>query len=1260
MAPTVEDIVDILGEMRLDEAKNSDILKTVFADFKKSIEEKHSFTVDKFQELEASFNKIIKKQGEFSKTKELKELFEVFQQHVNVIENDVKEQQSELKKLEKTIKTINSEKLGNKDFEQKSDDIVSSIVAITENLKVYDNFAKDATKNITEKLEELTTKEENVELKATVREVVTKTDNIIDALKFFNEKTENLANAIQNLIASDDYIKSQETIYQIAEKTNEISAVIENFPIKSDVENVSSKLDEISTLYDKKFDEINSVLQNCINDLITSTKTDDIETRKVLQDKLIEFHAAVAANSHSFADKMDEFKTKVSESFTAVVNASSESAEKTNLSLLELSDIKNELDEIIKVVQNLSPSFDTKSSEIIEIIEKNLQPLVGEIINVKTNLENCLQTSTIQGSLDSILYRFDEVTSTLNSLKSEENEDTKNVFTDIDEKINGLKQEFNLVVTDILANITAKSDYIENSISNLKNEFSNILSFDFSKYFDEVKAQIEMSFLNVGSDISRISDENKEFKNNIDNNLKDLHSKLDSFDEFIKSEIQGNVELLRFTFESFSKSIEASLIKTSDFISNWEEEVNKIKCLTEDIKATLATKLDDCCIDLKSFINDNENTSKTIDVIDSLKLSISENFDNVITHQNNFKAEVKENIQNVLDAQNDKTKEAEIIKNEVENLGTTLKNFVTEACENSLNRVDETIKNVNALGTMVDNNDEIVNVIENIKNILSKEIAEKLNAYTTIQDEKLEKIKADINSYVYTEQIEDEKAKILDEIFTVKTENNLNKEILNIVEQLEKRVNAISAKNPANDYVKSISELTKKSIFEELDKIKKELVFCVSESQSSLNDLTDSISKIDDDIYGLSEDITNLNSNVVNISDKIENLAKSDSQLAQTLEALHSKVDILALDENEFDIEAEIDDIKDLIATQLLEGNSDKTEECFNKLLEEMNTLKNGVSNDDVKESIISAIVSVFEQISFIEETEEIKDFVEEKTDLINEKLQKVQEQLQQIATGETTDYSYTLQDVESDIAKLRIAMNEVTNSAPQQTLIELRENIEKVVQSVENMQSSLSDDEIVDLKNDFVKLSEDMVSISTRTNKLLLTSDEAYKTLSDGLDRFGGLIYKLEDKIQFPDTTEINERIEKKVDNLNVLVNNSVANDQIFHQVMQYLGEWMDSVSESINSISEKTTCINSIKDITEELKYALPQKTELIEELEQRFDAQELRIDRLEMKLDNILLAVEEKTDSLISKKLDKLEKQIAKLGINVEKLASYVDEE
>lgn len=41
----------------------------------------------------------------------------------------------------------------------------------------------------------------------------------------------------------------------------------------------------------------------------------------------------------------------------------------------------------------------------------------------------------------------------------------------------------------------------------------------------------------------------------------------------------------------------------------------------------------------------------------------------------------------------------------------------------------------------------------------------------------------------------------------------------------------------------------------------------------------------------------------------------------------------------------------------------------------------------------MNALVSLFDQISFVEETEDIKDFVEEKTDEINQNLIEVQNQ---------------------------------------------------------------------------------------------------------------------------------------------------------------------------------------------------------------------------------------------------------------------------
>ena len=303
------------------------------------------------------------------------------------------------------------------------------------------------------------------------------------------------------------------------------------------------------------------------------------------------------------------------------------------------------------------------------------------------------------------------------------------------------------------------------------------------------------------------------------------------------------------------------------------------------------------------------------------------------------------------------------------------------------------------------------------------------------------------------------------------------------------------------------------------------------------------------------------------------------------------------------------------------------------------------------------------DQISFVEETEEIKDFVEEKTDIINKNLIQVQNQLRQIvSSSDEFDYSYTLQDVESDIAKLRMAITNLSGD----DFESLSDGIKKIVNSVEGIESSLTQDQIVDLKSDIEKLNEDILSISSRTNKLLLTSDESYKPLNDGLNNFSSLVNKLEDRINYLDNSEVTERLERKIDNIQNMSTESANADKIFHQVMMYLGEWIDSTTENISSISEKVTDINEktleiqqVKENIEKLKESMPESSDILNELENKFEQQEERIDRLEMKLEKILSTLEEKDDMVLNRKVDKIEKMLSRLGTNIEKLTSYVDE-
>ena len=369
------------------------------------------------------------------------------------------------------------------------------------------------------------------------------------------------------------------------------------------------------------------------------------------------------------------------------------------------------------------------------------------------------------------------------------------------------------------------------------------------------------------------------------------------------------------------------------------------------------------------------------------------------------------------------------------------------------------------------------------------------------------------------------------------------------------------------------------------------------------------------------------------------------------------------MDGSDFDLEEEIDDIKDLIFEQrkYFEATSDEKAAAIDKYLKDVLLKLDNVdlekNSEDIKESIMNALVSLFDQISFVEETEDIKDFVEEKTDEINQNLIEVQNQLKQIASSnDDFDYSYTLQDVETDIAKLRLAINNMSGS----DFESLSDNIKKIVKSVEGLESSLTQDQVVDLKSDIEKLNEDILSISSRTNKILLSSDESYKALNEGLNNFSSLVYKLEDRINYLDNNAVSERLEKKIDNIQSMSIASANADKVFHQVMMYLGEWIDSTTENISSITEKTSEIADIKESINELKEAMPEKSSILDELEEKFEQQELRIDRLEMKIEKILSALEQKDDMMLNRKVDKIEKLISRLGTNIEKLASYVDEE
>ena len=416
----------------------------------------------------------------------------------------------------------------------------------------------------------------------------------------------------------------------------------------------------------------------------------------------------------------------------------------------------------------------------------------------------------------------------------------------------------------------------------------------------------------------------------------------------------------------------------------------------------------------------------------------------------------------------------------------------------------------------------------------------------------------------------------------------------------------------------------------------------------------------------------------------VKNYSDSDIKITAILEVINNKIDALSKNGNEYS-QKEFKDIKDLIMAQMdyidsLEHNQ-KTEavkKCLKELTVEVSNL-NTVQNTkqiqktikEMKESLMAAVVAVFEQVSFVEESEDIKDFVEEKTDEINQNLAAVTDQLKQITnTEDASDYTYSMQDIESDLAKLRLALKDLqTNEQENQAahLSSLLENINKIGSSVSELQSALSKDELLGLQLNFDKINTDIVSLTKLSKHIIAASGETYNALNNNFEVFG---------------KALTEQLTTKVDKVTKLLEKANDSDAVMRQALIYVGEWIDSASDSMNKISTNSEEIVEVKSVIESLKKDLPEQTVILNSLEEKFDEQQERlaffekqvskltgienkfeeqqerIDRLEMAIEKILSAVEDIDDTKVTRKIDKIDKQIAKLSINVEKLASYVD--
>lgn len=1167
---------------------------------------------------------------------------EEFDKVLNTVNQNAGENLDKILADIENLKTRISEEIGSNsktyfdDLSIKIANIISEISDVKSNLEEKcENVSEDISQNVSTAF---------ASTKISMENVIVAMNNLNDMLKEQSEKN------AETILANIDELNGKVDEFS----TDIVDELRSSF---SDIKNGFSS-DIASNISDLKLHlgDVVESLRNYVSELNDNSETSKKVVDEKISKKLLAMETAIENCSDVYEDKMATLQVKLAEFAQNVQNTSSDVNEKISSSIEELGDIKQEIVSVQEALGEVKSSADEKTEKILILLDEN----VKEILTVIENLEKSTLkdiNSSINENIDLIENKFSTVLDVLEKFNSE-----TGLAGSIEEKFSALKQEIGLVNTDITGTIQSSRDEILQNFEDIKKSFDDFSDYDFNKLMADLKILLETSFMNFSVDVNGELASSSEAIMRLEQAYKDIFNKITLIEDCVSEKLQNDIELLNITIETNSKNLQ---------------------CLFEE-------KLDEYIGDMKSQIANMLEDTRVVDAISNTKEEINVKLDVVLGKQDNIEKNITETISNNAEDVSNK------IYGNIFSLGEELKNHIKSTCNEVVEKtVDQTVKqtveqtvekcdtskceeNIDILNQKVDalvlstDKDEILNSID--------ELGESAEQANNVLNEKIDilvssKDKDEIlNSLdelgAKTEQAND----VLNQKIDALVISTDNEEILHSLEEIEAK-----ADKTGSDLTETLESLIAR-------------VDIIASDDSLKSDLENITEKLDDfeenteyfknalDTLSNKVDIIAADNSLDILYDKFDEFSETEDKVAEMLTALHQKVDVIAMDDNDFDIEEEIDDIKELIFEQrkYFEVASDEKANAIDKYLKDVLLKLDNVdlekNSEDIKETIMNALVSLVDQISFVEETEEIKDFVEEKTDAIKQGLIEVQNQLRQLASPDDDfGYSYTLQDVESDIAKLRVAITHLSGN----DFENLSGDIKKIVNSVEGLETTLTQEQIIGLKGNIEKLNEDILSISSRTNKILLTSDESNKALNDGLNNFGNLVEKLEDRLEYLDNTEATERLERKIESIQSMAVESANADKVFHQVMMYLGEWIDTTTENISSITEKTSEINlikenvndviekvsdiqDIKDNIEELRSAVPEKSELLSELENKFEQQEARIDRLEMKLEKILSTLEEKDDMVLNRKVDKIEKMLSRLGTNIEKLTSYVDED
>ena len=832
-------------------------------------------------------------------------------------------------------------------------------------------------------------------------------------------RLDQLTQAIKGL-----YAKSSMSQGEIYNALTSLSQRYENLTTVSSEKIAATLVNEFRKTIDLKYGQTNQFIKELENSLKALMQTQQAQNPKIASE--VSRLLNDTANMYSKLNSQDLALQKI---FNAI----------------ELQKNNNQSEEITKLSENFI-NFSNGFDNITNTLNKNFADFLNQIKQGTSKEDFSLiqsELNTISGNVNSVISaisiidtKYRDLTGLIGTIQNRENifNDALREVRALTSTITNLKDDINSL--DSKQQLQALNAELKNQIETVKYEIQKIINTagdagvktEVYNLTGNV-ATVSNNIQNLSNNITNTKDEIKTLSQTVQNlgsELKDVHGLIN--DEILYKSHQHQAEFERYLNQS-KEDIKTLLIGLASFKKDLNAiNEGNIKILQEPIEKAmnelknqdlgrnikdLADNLRDITLEIQSSIQNMQTSLNDMGSVSSMQIltQISEAIPTISDKLEIFRTHVvTENSANLSQI---KTSCLDIISTVQENLKTAADKIHEDVKTINIETIDTLKVDLQRLS------DHLIDSVESVNDKIQKEFVNNrvdFQEFSIKQQDNADKITNKLASLeVGLENFsQDTIDKINDTINATSAQscdilNEIKSDILEGISAIDK-----SNKGSIQQFELKIDKLLDNYIGADLDNI--------IEKKSLRETVVDIETKIDrtnlQQIHNAKELLEEIQSSTSNLSMKIANMEESKN-VASILSAI-SKISekIQAIEEFNIELSDEFKETKEQIE-QKLKDNVQKISALLDKPQDnsELDKQNNNIDNLSNK---VQEYLSNFE---FLKSniSQEIKE------NLASE-FSKLENAVKRIRTNEdNSNYSYTLEDVESDLAKIRLTIEKNT-----------------------------------------------------------------------------------------------------------------------------------------------------------------------------------------------------------------------------------------